>query len=218
MFLGWTLTPRAGRRPADMSWLRCAPWIRWRWTSSLAEGSVQKWSDVFSLVYSRAQGPTEDIINEFTLAALVMMIIRKQWWNINLSFNGPHHIHIFGIWVPDLTPGGRAGVQTGSWFEKHILFHPPGVAGESLCSFHLLSVPPAIRRLSALQPGVRLLMIPLRFSLLGCLSDCPRVNCTRTLIWFYWELLSAQYNLQYSPRRAAKMGPKTESCIRASFS
>lgn len=55
-----TLTPRAGRRPAEVSWPRWAPWIRWRWTNSLAEGSVQKWSDVFSLVYSRAQGPTEN--------------------------------------------------------------------------------------------------------------------------------------------------------------
>uniref|UniRef100_A0A3B3SJV9 SCAN box domain-containing protein n=1 Tax=Paramormyrops kingsleyae TaxID=1676925 RepID=A0A3B3SJV9_9TELE len=51
-------TPRAGRRPWQHSWPRWAPWIRCRWTSSLAEGSVQKWSDVFSLVYSRAQGPT----------------------------------------------------------------------------------------------------------------------------------------------------------------
>lgn len=55
-----TLTPRAGLRPAEVSWPRWAPWIRWRCTSSLAEGSVQKWSDVFSLVYSRAQGPTEN--------------------------------------------------------------------------------------------------------------------------------------------------------------
>lgn len=55
-----SLTPKAGRRPAETSCPRWAPWIRWRWTSSLAEGSVQKWSDVFSLVYSKAQGPTED--------------------------------------------------------------------------------------------------------------------------------------------------------------
>lgn len=53
------LTPRAGRWPAKTSWPRWAPWIRWRWTSSLAEGSVQKWSEVFSFVYSRAHGPTK---------------------------------------------------------------------------------------------------------------------------------------------------------------
>lgn len=33
-------------------------WMRWRCTSSSAEGSVQKWSAVLTLVYSKAQGPT----------------------------------------------------------------------------------------------------------------------------------------------------------------
>lgn len=62
-----TLTPRAGRRPAETSWPLWAPWIRWRWTSSLADGSVQKWSDVFSLVYSRAQGPTDNTAHIITI-------------------------------------------------------------------------------------------------------------------------------------------------------
>lgn len=42
------------------SCLRCELWMRCLWTSSSAEGSVQKWSDVFILVYSRAQGPTAE--------------------------------------------------------------------------------------------------------------------------------------------------------------
>ncbi len=54
------LTPSAGLRPGDTSWPLWAPWMRCLWTSSLADGSVQKWSDVLSLVYSRAQGPTID--------------------------------------------------------------------------------------------------------------------------------------------------------------
>lgn len=33
-------------------------WMRCLWTSSSADGSVQKWSAVFILVYSKAQGPT----------------------------------------------------------------------------------------------------------------------------------------------------------------
>lgn len=53
-------TPSAGLRPGDTSWPLWAPWMRCLWTSSLADGSVQKWSDVLSLVYSRAQGPTID--------------------------------------------------------------------------------------------------------------------------------------------------------------
>lgn len=61
------LTPRAGLRPAKTSWPRWAPWIRWRWTSSLAEGSVQKWSEVFSFVYSRAHGPTEKTAHTYTV-------------------------------------------------------------------------------------------------------------------------------------------------------
>ncbi len=32
--------------------------IRWRWTSSSAWGSDQKWSDVFTRVNSNAHGPT----------------------------------------------------------------------------------------------------------------------------------------------------------------
>ncbi|KAG7248938.1 hypothetical protein CRUP_023100, partial [Coryphaenoides rupestris] len=35
------------------------PWMRCLWTSSSADGSVQKWSAVFILVYSSAQGPTD---------------------------------------------------------------------------------------------------------------------------------------------------------------
>lgn len=61
------LTPRAGRWPAKTSWPRWAPWIRWRWTSSLADGSVQKWSEVFSFVYSRAHGPTKKTAHTYTV-------------------------------------------------------------------------------------------------------------------------------------------------------
>lgn len=51
------LTQRAGRLVGE-SCRRCELWMRCLWTSSSAEGSVQKWSAVFILVYSRAQGPT----------------------------------------------------------------------------------------------------------------------------------------------------------------
>lgn len=53
------LTQSAGRLVGE-SCLRCELWIRCLWTSSSAEGSVQKWSAVFILVYSRAQGPTAE--------------------------------------------------------------------------------------------------------------------------------------------------------------
>lgn len=53
------LTQRAGRLVGE-SCLRCELWMRCLWTSSSAEGSVQKWSEVFILVYSRAQGPTAE--------------------------------------------------------------------------------------------------------------------------------------------------------------
>lgn len=36
------LTPSAGLRPGDTSWPLWAPWMRCLWTSSLADGSVQK--------------------------------------------------------------------------------------------------------------------------------------------------------------------------------
>lgn len=52
-----TLTQSAGRLVGE-SCRQCELWIRCRWTSSSAEGSVQKWSAVFILVYSSAQGPT----------------------------------------------------------------------------------------------------------------------------------------------------------------
>lgn len=53
------LTPKAGRLAGE-SWRLWAPWIRCLWTNSSAEGSAQKWSAVFSLVYSSAHGPTEN--------------------------------------------------------------------------------------------------------------------------------------------------------------
>lgn len=53
------LTQRAGRLVGE-SCRRCELWMRCLWTSSSAEGSVQKWSAVFILVYSRAQGPTAE--------------------------------------------------------------------------------------------------------------------------------------------------------------
>lgn len=51
------LTQSAGRLVGE-SWRQWELWIRCLWTSSSAEGSVQKWSAVFILVYSSAQGPT----------------------------------------------------------------------------------------------------------------------------------------------------------------
>lgn len=51
------LTQSAGRLVGE-SWRQCELWIRCLWTSSSAEGSVQKWSAVFIFVYSSAQGPT----------------------------------------------------------------------------------------------------------------------------------------------------------------
>lgn len=53
------LTQRAGRLVGE-SWRRWELWMRCLWTSSSAEGSVQKWSAVFILVYSNAQGPTAE--------------------------------------------------------------------------------------------------------------------------------------------------------------
>lgn len=51
------LTQSAGRLVGE-SWRQCELWMRCRCTNSSAEGSVQKWSAVFILVYSNAQGPT----------------------------------------------------------------------------------------------------------------------------------------------------------------
>lgn len=51
------LTQSAGRLVGE-SWRQWELWIRCLWTSSSAEGSVQKWSAVFIFVYSSAQGPT----------------------------------------------------------------------------------------------------------------------------------------------------------------
>lgn len=53
----WSYRTRAGRLEGE-SCRQWPLWMRCRWTSSSAEGSVQKWSAVFTLVYSRAQGPT----------------------------------------------------------------------------------------------------------------------------------------------------------------
>lgn len=41
-------------------------WMRCRCTSSSADGSVQKWSAVLTLVYSKAQGPTvKKMVNQY---------------------------------------------------------------------------------------------------------------------------------------------------------
>jgi len=56
---GCTRTHRAGLLLGESCCLQWPPWMRCLWTSSSADGSVQKWSAVFILVYSSAQGPTD---------------------------------------------------------------------------------------------------------------------------------------------------------------
>lgn len=56
-FTGWRLTQSAGLFVGE-SCLQWMPWMRCLCTSSSADGSVHKWSAVFILVYSSAQGPT----------------------------------------------------------------------------------------------------------------------------------------------------------------
>lgn len=53
----FTRTHNAGLLVGE-SCLQMPLWMRCLWTSSSADGSVQKWSAVFIFVYSKAHGPT----------------------------------------------------------------------------------------------------------------------------------------------------------------
>lgn len=76
---------RAGRLEGE-SCRQWPLWIRCRCTSSSAEGSVQKWSAVLTLVYSKAQGPTVE-------TGLIKYWMIKLWPNKMWVQEGKRHMH-----------------------------------------------------------------------------------------------------------------------------
>lgn len=67
---------RAGRLEGE-SCRQWPLWMRCRWTSSSADGSVQKWSAVLTLVYSNAHGPTAATENSSQFCARLFHICAR---------------------------------------------------------------------------------------------------------------------------------------------
>lgn len=74
---GLWLTQRAGLFVGE-SCLQWMPWMRCLCTSSSADGSVHKWSAVFILVYSSAQGPTGEMKGNGYINAPLPVKMRRR--------------------------------------------------------------------------------------------------------------------------------------------
>lgn len=105
---------RAGRREGES----CRQWLLWmrcRCTSSSADGSVQKWSAVFTLVYSSAQGPTVTHEQHVNAGCTKTIDFRKCGESFQMTINtqqgcknGPiHRVHQHGFLFIKGAAGGH---------------------------------------------------------------------------------------------------------------